>query len=326
MVLFDAISDFLGILEVATVILIIKEAIGVFTGKGGDMLQIKNPFGAGRAEEVKEENDLRKADAEARAAQKGEAQEQKQVQMMTAALARLDQFKNYERTQLTWLKRYINDAIQILSRYQGRLDAAAYQQLSAVIGRIMPSPAQLKAETDQMRTIVAYLEKAEVVEANQALRVLARVYNDMRNKINKTAAKTPAAQAKKKKMLNDLLNVRRNLNKDIMDVRTQLVNQMQRTKSQLEPNINLMENVEQQLSKIVTDVVEEIKLGNTKQAIGYLKSANALVDKLAMLINTMEREENAIKQEISRRFRDINDEKKLMQRMDLELRALTATP
>ena len=327
MTLFDALANFVGFLEVGLVILIIKEFVALATGDSGGMMNIKNPLKEGRADEVKEELDIQRADKDAKAAEKKDVQEQKEVQMMNAAVGKIDSYKAYELKQIDWLIRAIKDTIGVLQKYKGRLDANGYQIMSQKIGQLLPAPAKLKQETDQLRALIIYLEKAEVVEANQAVGTLTKVYTDMNGRINSSLrrARKPDVQKQLKRKLAELSKLRGVITKEINDIRAQMQNEMKVTKNILEPAVNKMEQVEQGLNTIVTEVVEELRLGNNQQAISYLKKATGLLEELRQLLGAISNADKKIKAEIARQFNDLVNEKKLTQRMDLELQALMAS-
>lgn len=312
MTLFDAIAEFLGIFQIAIMILLVKEVIAAFTGNAGGMMSIKNPFREEAAREHKEAVETQKEENIAQ-------DEKKKEQIVNAAVNRINALKDYEIKDAHYIKRTIGIIIQELSQLRKvdpATDARIMQDIPQKIGQIMPSANKLKQVTDQLRDIVNFLGKQEVNEANEAQKALRGAVKSVRSRLN--ASKKIAATVKSQKMA-DLKGLEGVITKEIEDLQASIRRNMQRTKNILGPQVQTMERIEVDLTRTLQTAVEELRLGNVPEAIKFFKNSLIDLDRVITINGMISVDLSAIRADIARQFQDLNNQINLNERLKREL-------
>lgn len=272
---------------------------GVGTGAGA---------GAGDNKVGKDESD------EKRAARKAEQDE-------LAELKELEKIRGIESKEIIEAQEIIKDLDKVIGLLNsGKLTSAKYAEVKTIIGDAQPHWAALKDETKKVEGHIAYLEKLTIDEKSRvakAIRAAVKAITDERESAARAAAATiPNIRLTryKREPLEQLAN------RYVADAMKQIQAKINTEKGEFEKRLEVVNRLESTIGGYFQQAMDAITRGRLRVAADNLKRAQGELRELVKVVEaTLRTDLEAIKNRIKREYADLENAKKIAERVKRDL-------
>lgn len=315
MVLFDAVADFVGFLEVALIVLAIKETIGLFRGDsgqggGGSGWNMGKLLGGGGEKQAAtiEAGDMAARQEDERQ-RKQEAIEMAQQRRELADLRTIQGLAKRELTDYDGIRKDVEKLIDILQRMrkEGRVNPELVEEMQQTVGHIQPSAADVRNVEQMLRTRIADLdavERAELGNVSAMWQSTRREITDI-SKGQKGWRGAPGKGPNPKKLAGAK-------QKFEQDAANRARDQLAQTRKTLETHAVTISRLEQAFGMQFSSAMTALQGNNLGQAIVNLEAAREDVKKIEAGLNVLGRNDvNRVGQDVRRKLADLQAEAKL---------------
>ncbi len=317
MVLFDAVADFVGFLQVALIVLAIKEVIGVFRGDGNkgegggwNMGKLLGGVGAGGNQAATIEAGDVAAQQEEERQRKQEATEMAQQRREMADLRAVQALTKRELTDYDGIRRDVEKLIGILQRMQQerRANPELVEEIKQTIGHIQPSAADVRNVEQMLRTRIADLDAVETAELGNVAGMWQSTRREITD-ISKGNVKGWAGSAGKGPNPKKLTQAKQRFEQDAAN---RAKDQLAQTRKTLEQHALGISSLERAFGMQFNSAMTALQGNNLGQAIVNLEAAREDVKKIEEGLKVLGRNDvNRVGQDIRRKLADLQAETKL---------------
>ncbi|MBI2176461.1 hypothetical protein HYU40_03915 [Candidatus Woesearchaeota archaeon] len=315
MVLFDAVADFVGFLEVALVILAIKEVIGVFRGdsnQGGDGGSWGGNLFGGRGGSRPGSAAVATAEDQAALAEEGTEAKERATELAEEARELIDirmiRSLTFNESKL-WdeiknaCKRMI-DALRKMVK-AGRESPDLVEEVRLKVGEIVQYSSRISNLEQELRGLIGQLEQLEIAENNNINKMFAGTRKEISEEI---VARKASGWAGKGPNNAKWAQVK---GKFEQDAKRRINEQVATVKSTLETHAVAVGQLERAFTNYFTKAEAYLRANDIPHAILQLEAAISDIDKIQAGLRALEGNDvNKVQQLIQRRLNDLKGETK----------------